>query len=1343
MKARIIRSELLMNKHCYSFIFVILVTSVNAQQFKRVESDAQLISLRNTTGVAVADFDKDEDLDIFIVGKNDFSPNESSTWSRLFTNNNDGTFKDVTISAGFGELHDRDLIDPGWKNGVKLGASWGDYDNDGYPDLFLTNYKSFQLFHNEGNGTFEDVTQEAGLPLIDSCYNYTSLWWDLDRDGHLDLFVPNWLGCTRNKFFHNNGDGTFSEIAEELNLIGTKEGSLMSIPIDANNDGLWDLYIANDFGKNELFIQNTNHTFTDRAPEYDLDYYGNDMGMAIGDYNNDGNFDIYVTNISENRLFTPTGNTTYKNLAEAKNVLNTYWGWDTRFSDFDLDGDEDLFVLNGYENDFLYYTTLKENFYFKNLLMEGDELFVDHSVESQVHDNTNSLSMAVFDYDNDGDHDILVSQTNDHPHFYENNTTNGDTLNEPSWVNFRLEGTVSNRDGLGSHLKVWSNGQVQSRLYYGAGFLTQSLQAVHFGLGEASNIDSLEIIWDSGIIEKFYNLPTSKTFHITENEGYTLLDVQNEKVYGCTDANSCNYDSNATVNDGSCQYYPTPKIRGSIETGYLKTEVYSCDDHTNSTYEWSVDHGKILSGQGSSTVKIQWELETLGKVSVKEINTCSSEISSLNVALSASEMYEDHSVARLWNEALLFAIRNDYARPTVHARNLFHTSVAMYDSWAVYDQHAQTYLLGKKIDGFENDFLNFATSIEIEEARNETISFAAFRLLNHRFSKSPGYFKSRNLFNRLLIELGFDITNNSTDYSTGDPAALGNYIAESLIDFGLQDGASELQEYQNLYYESVNPPLITDNSGNPNLLDPNRWQPLALETFIDQSGNLIDGSTPDFLSPEWGNVTPFSLNDNVKTTNQKLGETYQVFHDPSSPPYLDTLALTESSQHYQWGFSMVSIWGSHLSPDDGIMWDVSPKGIGNISINDFPTAYSDYPKFYNQLEGGDIGQGRVTNPITKQPYVEQLVARGDYTRVLAEFWADGPDSETPPGHWFVLLNSVNDNPLLSKKIGGKGVTLSSLEWDVKSYFILGGAMHDAAISAWSIKGWYDYIRPISAIRYLSERGQSSDPTLPNYDAGGIPLIDGKIELVGINDDLVGINNQHLGKVKLFTWKGHRYIYNTDTNDAGVGWILAEDWMPYQRPSFVTPPFAGYVSGHSTYSRAAAEVMTLLTGDEYFPGGIGEFKASKNEFLVFEEGPSQDVVLQWATYRDASDQCSLSRIWGGIHPPADDIPGRLIGAKIGRTAFAYAIPYFSRNINEVEETPMTLYPNPATRKDIITITNTNKEMDYQIFNSTGNTVPFTLIDFDSILNCTTLKINNLISGLYIIKTSDRSWKLIIL
>jgi hypothetical protein len=298
------------------------------------------------------------------------------------------------------------------------------------------------------------------------------------------------------------------------------------------------------------------------------------------------------------------------------------------------------------------------------------------------------------------------------------------------------------------------------------------------------------------------------------------------------------------------------------------------------------------------------------------------------------------------------------------------------------------------------------------------------------------------------------------------------------------------------------------------------------------------------------------------------------------------------------------------------------------------------------------------NPVTGQSYTPQIVPRGDYARVLAEFWADGPESETPPGHWFVILNEVNDHPLSTRRFAGGGPELDQLEWEVKAYFTLGGAMHDSAITAWGAKGWYDYTRPISALRAMADLGQSSNAALPSYHVNGITLEPGYIELVGEGDPLAGPSGEYIGKIKLLAWRGPGYIVNPMTDDAGVGWILAENWWPYQRPSFVTPPFAGYVSGHSTYSRAAAEVMTALTGDAFFPGGMSSFEIPSNQFLVFEEGPSVDMTLQWATYRDASDQCSLSRIWGGIHPPLDDIPGRLMGIEIGLDAFNLAADMFN-------------------------------------------------------------------------------------
>jgi hypothetical protein len=513
------------------------------------------------------------------------------------------------------------------------------------------------------------------------------------------------------------------------------------------------------------------------------------------------------------------------------------------------------------------------------------------------------------------------------------------------------------------------------------------------------------------------------------------------------------------------------------------------------------------------------------------------------------------------------------------------------------------------------------------------------------------------------VELGYDRFRTSRNYQEDGPAALGNYISSQIIDLGRRDNSNERRDFANQYYEPINQPLIVANPGNPYIDDPNRWQPLTLDIFIDQSGNEIPGSTPGFLSPEWGKVTPFALSEEDLTIYERDSNEYWVYHDPGPPPYLEPETGGGLSAEYQWGFSLVAVWSSQLDPSDSVMIDISPASLGNISLEEYPTTIEGLRSFYNLEGGGDLSHGHELNPHTGLPYEPNIVPKGDYARILAEFWADGPESETPPGHWFTIMNYVHDHPDFERRYQGQGPEIDPLEWDVKAYLLLGGTMHDVAITAWGIKGWYDYLRPISAIRLMADYGQSSDPELPNYHPAGLPLLPGYIELVQEGDSLAGQDNEHLNKVKLYTWRGPDYIEDPETDVAGVDWILAENWWPYQRPSFVTPNFAGYVSGHSTYSRAAAEILTMLTGDPFFPGGMGEFIAKKNEFLVFEEGPSQDIVLQWATYRDASDQTSLSRIWGGIHPPADDIPGRLIGMKVAENAFEKADLFFNPDRDE--------------------------------------------------------------------------------
>lgn len=691
-----------------------------------------------------------------------------------------------------------------------------------------------------------------------------------------------------------------------------------------------------------------------------------------------------------------------------------------------------------------------------------------------------------------------------------------------------------------------------------------------------------------------------------------------------------------------------------------------------------------------------------------------------------------HSVAREWNEMLLNAIRSDFARPTVHARNLFHTSVLMYDSWAIFDSQAETVFLGKTFGGYQCNFNGIATPANIDDARHEIMSYAVFRLLIHRFQNSPGGEDLTTEIASLFASYGYDHNFVSTDYSNNSYAALGNYLASQMIAFGLQDNSNEGQNYENEFYVPENEPLILEMYLDNTDINPNKWQPLAFDTFIDQSGNIFPISTPDFLSPEWGEVIPFSLDDaDLDILNDDF-DCY-VYNDPGAPYYIQDSNEDGIDDPYKWNFALVASWSGHLDPTDPTMIDISPGAIGNYNFEDYPETFEEYQAFYDFTNGGDASTGHDLNPKTGLPYTPQLVRRSDYARVLAEFWADGPDSETPPGHWFTILNYVSDHPSVEKKIQGVGEVVSDLEWDVKGYLSLGGAMHDAAVNTWGIKGYYDYIRPISAIRYMAGKGQSSDASEPSYDPHGLPLIEGFIELIRETDPLSGEDNENVGKIKIKAWKGPDYIDSPD-DTAGVDWILGTHWWPYQRATFVTPPFAGYLSGHSTFSRAAAEVLTRFTGDPFFPDGMGTFDIEQNNFLVFEVGPTDNMTLQWATYRDASDQTSLSRIWGGIHPPIDDIKGRIIGNKIGNDAFDLALDYFEGNTLDVETLSLSeqiiLHPVPFT--DELKVTS-NNAYAIDIYSLDGKRVFQDTIDIGN----NTLSLNNLNSGFYMVNFKDQN------
>ena len=329
---------------------------------------------------------------------------------------------------------------------------------------------------------------------------------------------------------------------------------------------------------------------------------------------------------------------------------------------------------------------------------------------------------------------------------------------------------------------------------------------------------------------------------------------------------------------------------------------------------------------------------------------------------------------------------------------------------------------------------------------------------------------------------------------------------------------------------------------------------------------------------------------------------------------------------------------SELDPSDGEVIDIGLDARGNNPL------------------GTNDGRGYAANPVTGAPYEPERVLRGDFSRVLAEFWADGPNSETPPGHWNVLANQVSDSPELASRIGP--TSADRLKWDVELYFALNGAVHDAAIAAWGLKRAYQSVRPISMIRYLALHGQSSDANLPSYDPEGLPLIPGLIELITKESSAPGQRHaalaDNVGEIAIRVWRGNP---KSPSEASGVGWILGTRWVPYQKATFVTPAFPGFVSGHSTFSLAAAEVLVAYTGTPYFPGGEFEQTFAPG-YLTFERGPSRPLTLEWASYYDAADQAGISRLFGGIHIAVDDFTGRRIGSKVGTQAWRLAGRYFA-------------------------------------------------------------------------------------
>lgn len=634
----------------------------------------------------------------------------------------------------------------------------------------------------------------------------------------------------------------------------------------------------------------------------------------------------------------------------------------------------------------------------------------------------------------------------------------------------------------------------------------------------------------------------------------------------------------------------------------------------------------------------------------------------------------NYSIARNWNERALEGIRMDTPHPPGQARNLFSFSVCMYDAWAAYDSNAVGFVYRGK-----------HTAVDVAAARREAISYAMYRMMLERHAYSRTATNQAGANPVFMALLGYDTNNISRDTNT--PAGVGNSVYDAVSAWFINDGS---RQTNGTPFPLANPPVAypdypvgharrytflngmmnpflpgTTDGTNNTLADVNVWQRLIVAGSIDQNGfpqNPLQG----FLGAQWLWVRTFSLGRMDPDT---------PWIDPGPPPFLGTA----SDMEFKTNLVSVIRASSQLTTADGVTVDISPATIGNNNL------------------GENNGSGYVTNPVTGLPYVSNIVLRGDFTRALTEFWADGPSSETPPGHWNSIANHASDD-MPVKRIGGTGPVVDRLEWDVKLYFALNGALFDAGCAAWSVKRHYNGWRPLSAIRHCGGLGQCSDPGLPSYNTNGLPLVTNLIELVTTQSVSSG---RHAGltpgKIAVFSWPGQPEF--PDDEVSGVKWIHAENWMPYQKKTFVTPGFPGYISGHSTFSRAAAEVMTAITGSKWFPNGLGTYTLPD---LVNEAGPTQPVTLQWASYYDAADQVGLSRIWGGIHPPADDLPGRRVGSQVGTNVWNVARRFFD---GTVTNTPINLTLRKLNNNDAEIRFNTVRGLFYKTLTATNVEGPY--------------------------------------
>ena len=526
------------------FVDVLPQTGIIFQHDNAASTEKYFIETMGA-GCGWIDYDNDGFLDAYFVQGAEtplYKPN-APLHSSLYRNNGDGTFSEVTRQAGVGA-----------EGLFGAGVGVADYDNDGFRDLYVMGWGRSILYHNNGDGTFSDVTQQAGVANQDK-WGSSAAFFDYDKDGHLDLMVANYVYWSpdNNRFcgekrpgyrsychpdnyqgqlptlYHNNGDGTFEEVTERAGLAGEPGKGLGLVAADFNNDGWIDVFQANDTIRNFLFLNNGDGSFRDATFMAGVGYSEDGkaeagMGTDAADIDGDGWMDIYVTHLDFelDRLYRNNGDGTFEDATYKSRIGNQvflYSGFGTRFFDYDNDGRVDLFVANGHilDNIHLFHqdvTYAEPNLMFRNL---GNGRFENVSTRlgSAISEPRVSRGAAIGDYDNDGDLDILISNNGQAPQLLRN-----EDGNQNHWLVIYLEGSKSNRDGIGARLKVIAGELSQvSEAKGGMSYQAAHDPRIHFGLGPYAKADSVEITWPSGVVDKLQNIPANQIVTIKEGVG--------------------------------------------------------------------------------------------------------------------------------------------------------------------------------------------------------------------------------------------------------------------------------------------------------------------------------------------------------------------------------------------------------------------------------------------------------------------------------------------------------------------------------------------------------------------------------------------------------------------------------------------------------------------------------------------------------------------------------------------------------------------------------------------------------------------------------------------------------